>query len=87
MTNCNESDGKQQGLVTANSDNNDLMSKDFPTNEYVIQGLRYWLNSKPDRAEQHFRLRLHETPVLAGYGFILCMVSLFVWEYGCGSEL
>lgn len=53
---------------------NKVLSEEIPNNEYAVEGLRYWLNNKPEQSEQHFRARISDTPILAGYAFILCMV-------------
>lgn len=49
----------------------------FETNEseYCKRGLALWLNNRPERAEQHFRARLHDTPIFAGYAFTVSMVG------------
>lgn len=52
----------------------DLPRDETPCNEYACEGLRLWLNNKPQQAEAHFRARINDTPILAGYAFILCMV-------------
>lgn len=49
--------------------------------EYVIEGLRYWLNNKPKKAESFFKSESDSTAILAGYAFVLCMVIILCKFY------
>lgn len=56
--------------------NGDSATDILSDREYINKGLNFWLNNKPKESEIFFKNRKDRTSVLAGYSFVLCMVSI-----------
>lgn len=64
------------GLENGDHQHDDDPQKTKEDWEYAKEGLNFWLNNDPQKAEEFLKTRIDSIQVFTSYTFISCIVSI-----------